>query len=78
MCEGNLSVSAGCFMKNMGFEIWNKFITCIKGIVSHSNDSFYDMNQKILTKPAYFKNFSWCQFYVYKLWMINMCIYIAP
>ena len=33
--------------------------------------SFYDMNQKILTKKkAYFQNFSWFQFYVYKLCMI--------
>ena len=28
------------------------------------------MNQKILTKNAYFQNFSWFQFYIYKLCMI--------
>ena len=40
--------------------------------------SFYDMNQKILTKTTtYFQNFSWFQFYVYKLCMI-VCIGIAP
>ena len=32
--------------------------------------SFYDMNQKILTKKGYFQNFSWFQLYTYKLCMI--------
>ena len=35
------------------------------------------MNQKILQKKGNFQNFSWFQFYVYKLCMI-MCIGIAP
>ena len=39
--------------------------------------SFYNMNQKILTKKVYFQIFSWFQFYIYKLCMI-MCIVIAP
>ena len=47
---------------------------------------FHDMHQKILTKKkkkkkkgkkVYLQNFSWFQFYVYKLCMI-MCIGIAP
>ena len=39
--------------------------------------SFYDVNQKIQTKKAYFQSFSWFQFHVCKLCMI-MCIGIAP
>ena len=38
---------------------------------------FYDMDQKILTQNGFFQNFSWFQFYVYKLSMI-MCTGIAP
>ena len=39
--------------------------------------SFYDMNQKIWTRKAYFQNFSWFQFHVFKLCMI-MCVSLLP
>ena len=39
--------------------------------------SFYDKNWKIFMKKVYFQNFSWFQYFVYKLCMI-MCIDIAP
>ena len=50
---------------------------CLKELSMILTTSFYDMNQKILTKKkGYFQNFSWFQFYIYKLCMI-MCIGIA-
>ena len=39
--------------------------------------SFYDKNQKIETKKADFQNFSWFQFYIFKLCMI-MCVSLPP
>ena len=48
----------------------------LKGIVSDSNNIFYDIYQKILTKMGYFPNFTWFQFYIYQLCMI-VCIGIA-
>ena len=42
----------------------------VKGIFSDFHNIFYGMNQKISTKRAYFQNFSWYQFYVFKLCMI--------
>ena len=32
--------------------------------------SFYDINQKILTKKVYFQNFSWSQIFIYKLCIV--------
>ena len=38
---------------------------------------FYGKNQKIETKNAYFQNFSWFQFYIFKLYMI-VCVSLLP
>ena len=45
----------------------------LKGIFSNFNNIFLGMNQKIWTKNVYFQNFSWFQFYIFKLYMI-MCV----
>ena len=39
--------------------------------------SFHSMNQKIPTKKAYFQNFSWFQFCIFKSCMI-MCVSLLP
>ena len=48
-----------------------------KGIFSDSNNIFLWHESEDKQKKAYFQNFSWFNFYVYKLCMI-MCIGIAP
>ena len=48
-------------------------VTFLKGIVSDSNNIFLWYESEDMNKKAYFQNFSWFQFYVFKLYMIIMC-----
>ena len=49
----------------------------IKGIFSDSSNIFLRHESEDMNKKAYFENFFWFQFYIYKICMI-MCIGIAP
>ena len=54
-----------------------QIISGISGIFSDCNNIFYDKNRTIFTQKFYFQNFSWFQYFVYKLCML-MCIGISP
>ena len=45
----------------------------LTGIVSDSNNIFLWHESEDINKKAYFQNFSWFQFHIFKLFMI-MCI----
>ena len=48
----------------------------VKGIFTDSNNIFLWHESEDINEKAYFQNFSWFQFYIFKLCMI-MC-FIAP
>ena len=67
-------------MKNVENHVFPKISLCnhlkvvlhpwLKGIVSDSNSIFLWYKSEDINKKMYFQNFSWFQFYVYKLYMI--------
>ena len=63
-----------------GLYLWYKLKIYQNGLKEYSQiltASFYDINQKILTRKSYYQNFSEFQFLVYQLCMI-MCTGTAP
>ena len=49
----------------------------VKGIFTDSNNIFLWQESEDRNKKAYIQNFSWFQFYVFKLRMI-MCVSLLP
>ena len=73
MCELQSIDDTGGFQS-----LWYIFYgNILKGIVSDSNNIFLWHESEDIYKKCYFQNFSWFQFYTYKLCMI-MCIGSAP
>ena len=59
------------------FNIMYSYRINIKGISSDSNNIFLWLESEDVNKKAYFQNFSWFKFYVFKLCMV-MCVSLLP